>query len=76
MFEYVFGSMSLNKNWDGDTLINCPKDTEMGNEYRTSTGIVNLLFIRLQHNKYESTGLIIGVMLDIIWTAELDIALG
>jgi hypothetical protein len=54
--------MSLNRNWDGLTEINCPKDTDIGSEYKTSTGIVSLLLTKLQHKIYESTGEIIGVI--------------
>ena len=58
--------MSLNRNCDGLTEINWPNAADIGSEYNTSTGIVNLELIKLQHKIYESTGLMMGVIEEMV----------
>ena len=65
--------MSLNRNWLGLILIKFPKETEMGTEYNTSVGTVNLELMRLQHKIYESTGLIVGVIVEIYCCAVVTV---
>ena len=68
IFEYTFGSMSTIKNCDGETFISCPKDAFSGRENSTSVGLVNFEEMRLQQIIYESTGEIMGVIEETVWT--------